>query len=410
LRLIDLVEDTPETRVAGRAWDLARKRHRRRVAVAAAASTGAVVCTVLIATTAFPTQLDAGPDTQTPSQSSSTTPRPSDASSTSPQPPLIDNSVVGPTLGRDDFERMASEVPTLAPAGITELSADPVERAVLAMTPNGTSGAARYTTVLVLGSDGNWRQVDAPGLVPTHDKGGYEGHVLAPTSLDPTATKLALVQPGEVVLADLTTGKYTTYAVPGANIAAMWEDDQHLLVTTEGSGGGATLDLATGAVTSSDRGDNTTFLPDGSWLSWSGFGDSRVEHSQDTVLTSSDGSYVITRANNQQGLAPLANNDVVVGCAGLTLNLGLDTRGYSGLVAVDRHSGAVLGFQPTLDDAYYNYVLGFDGDSVLAALVQPQSVDRLLVRWTWSTRELKPFAIIPGEVVSWAGPADDLPG
>jgi hypothetical protein len=382
----------PHTQVADDAWELARRR-RRRTTVASA-----VVAAALVATTALSIQVvrDSGDPTEpSPAPAPSPTPTPTPTSTSTPGP----GPSATPTItDLPDFAALALTVPTLAATDPVSLSDDPVDRAVLAIMPAWSSDQTTLTVVDVLGTDGRWRYVDVPGLVPTHDENGYQGPVLNPTSLSADGTQLALPQPDRVVVVDLTTGDYRSYDLPGPHIAVVWQDPGHLVVTEEGANKGRILDLADGSVTASSFTANTGFAPDGSSVTW---GRSRE-------LSSSDGTHVLAEVANYGGLqltSPLVDDEVAVGLGGHDLKRGQTTYvGVAGVPIVDRHSGELRGFLYTEGpetSLLPTYLLGLDGDTVtLAAGVPPDYTRLLVLHWNWRTGEVTPVQAVHAGLVS----------
>jgi hypothetical protein len=370
----------PPTTVAETAWDRAGRRRRRRAAA------GVVVSALLVATAAVGVDAVRG-DGQSPVPAPAPTPAPSPLP-TQKEPLVTD---------LPDYRALADSVPTTSPHDVTELSEDPVDRAVAAVVPT-YGGPESQTTVDVLGDDGRWRHVDVPGLEPTRDQGGYTGNVLVPTGLSTDGTRLALPQPERVVVVDLTTGEFLSFDVPGLNSAVVWQDTEHLLVTEEGRGDGQILDLGDGSVTGSSLTASTGFARDGSWVTW---GRSRT-------LLSSDGTRVLADVANYGGLqltSPLVDGEVAVGLGGLDLSEGTTTYvGVAGVPVVDRHTGDLRSFLYTEgpDTGFVStYLLALDGDIVtLAVGFAPDYSDLLVVRWSWLTGELTPVTRMPVAVVS----------
>ena len=184
MKITELVEalDLPETRVAHGAWDQGRRRVRRRHgAVAGGAVALAMTCVAgVVAVTGR--HHDAEP-------------------SPAPPPSRTVEPRTTPVVQRLWLHgRWRSEVSDMdfgrfpGSAAPPSLSSDPVERATLAI--NDPGDPAR---VLVFGEDGQWRQVDVPGLVPARHSPGYTDPVLRPTSLarcDPAGASPAAVARG----------------------------------------------------------------------------------------------------------------------------------------------------------------------------------------------------------------------
>lgn len=374
----------PQTRVAERAWELARRRRRRStvasVAVAATLVVTTAVGVVIMRDSVHPTDVSPAPS-------------PPSTSTANPEVPATATITDLP-----DFAALARDVPRLAAENPTNLSDDPIDRAILAIMPSWSSDQTTLTVVDVLGTDGRWRHVDVPGLVPTHDEGGYQGPVLNPTSLSADGTRLALPQPDRVVVVDLTTGNHRSYDLPGPHVAVVWQDSDHLIVTEEGSEKGRILNLTNGTVTATSFTANTGFAPDGSWVTW---GRSRE-------LASSDGTRVLADVANDGGLqltSPLVDDEVAVGLGGHDLIRGQMTYvGVAGIPVVDRHSGDLRGFLYTEGPdtgLLPTYLLGLDDDTVtLAAGVPPDYARLLVLRWNWRTGEVSPVAAVQAGVVS----------
>lgn len=158
----------PQTRGAEGAWELARQRRRRSAVVSVA------VAAALVATTAVGVGI-----MRDSVQTTDVSPAPSPPSTSTANPDVPATATI---TDLPDFAALAREVPILAARNPTNLSDDPIDRAVLAIMPSWSSDQTTLTVVDVLGTDGGWRYVDVPGLVPTHDQGGYQGPVLNLTS------------------------------------------------------------------------------------------------------------------------------------------------------------------------------------------------------------------------------------
>jgi hypothetical protein len=112
------------------------------------------------------------------------------------------------------------------------------------------------------------------------------------------------------------------------------------------------------------------------------------------------------RQRGAQATTPLADAGIAVGLAGLRVGQRVD----NGIVVVDRQTGDALGFQPTMvSNADFSFLLGLESSDVLVALVQPNDVERLIVRWSWKERTLNAVAVVHAEMISWAGPMSALP-
>ena len=224
--LIDEV-DVPATRVAEGTWETARGRVRRRRWVTAGAA-GLAVATVAVAVSVLPGGQQADG------------PGPVDSPAPSPTVP-VEMVVTVPDWGA----LVVNRVPSPA-ANADLLSENPVDRASLVMAdPNDGAGA------LVLGDDGEWRRLDVPDLDPVRN-GIHVRAAVRSTSLDETATQLAIPQPDGLFVVDLTTGDAERYDVPGQNTYAIWHDASHVLVAGESGTTGTLVDLDTGEVEALD--------------------------------------------------------------------------------------------------------------------------------------------------------------
>jgi hypothetical protein len=384
VRIDELVEtlDLPETAIAERAWEDARRRVRRRRGAAAAGAAALAVTCVVGVTVAL---------------------RPDAASVPTPAPPPSPSRTVAQRTAplvqqlwmhghwRSAVRGIAFVPGSAAPPGV---STDPVRRAALAI--NAPGDPAR---VLVLGEDGRWRGVDVPGLVPAGTQKSYPRPILRPTSLSPDATKLALPQPNALVVVDLAKGTSRRYDVPGpGNLYPAWTDDTHVLLTAEGARHGTVVDLADGSRTPSPYGETTAFA-DGTTVTWDAGGPTH------STLVWGDGRQVRTLGDNGGGFfpqPPLVKDGVVVGVGGLYSDSRAPAVGTIGINVVDGSSGKVLAYLPvTTGDGTDAKLLGWDGGHPLIGLPHPGVVNLDVFAWDWQHGTLDPVASVGARDVSW---------
>lgn len=387
MRLTELAEavELPETRVADNAWGRARDRVRRRRTTAGVAAGVAVV----LAVAAVPLVRDRDETSAPPVTTPTRTPGAVDEAA-------VPRSLITPRWDDADYAAAAAGARRLEVTDALPLGQDPVDRAILAVVPSSTNrGDGRWTTIDVLGDDGRWRALDVPGLVPTHDGGGYEWFPLAPTSLSADGTRLALAQPGSVVVVDLTTGEPRHYDVPGLNKATSWADDDHLMVTVEERPTLRELALATGDIAGTDLLPSTRVLPDGTSVTWGPDGLA--------------GTPALGGDSGAQRTVPLVSDDVVVQLAAFNHRVGdMTYMGTTAVAAVDRHTGEVLGVRLSpVDGIDFSQLLAVDDHSALMSIYQPDSTDELLVRWDWAARTTEVLAVLPAEMASYAGTVDE---
>lgn len=110
----------------------------------------------------------------------------------------------------------------------------PATRAVAVVQPAGTEDGKPPMPLYVLDTDGSWRFVDGVALVSTRDNSGNESDPLRPTSISPSGRHIAVPQPDEVVIVDVTTGGRHRIALPGLNLEVVWRSDDLVLVSSEG--------------------------------------------------------------------------------------------------------------------------------------------------------------------------------
>ncbi len=302
--------------------------------------------------------------------------------------------------------------------GVAALSADPVRTAALAMAdPHDDVG------VYILGEDGRWRRLDVPDLRPVSDGGGNQTAILRPASLNADGTRLALPQPDELVVVDLTTGSATRYDVPGPhNAYVIWEGDSHVFVGEENRRRGRVVDLVTSAVTLSTHGPSTRVLPDGRALTWAP-GDNRASAAPSTPVMRWDGGQEVpTSANNSAGWfpqPPLAHGGVAIGLHRMwqattgrpetTSDPALDEllRTTDGVVAVDVQTGRVLAFLRLGDEnlGEDTTLLGWRGDLPVLGLVNTGTdgppLPTHLILWDYAAATLEPLGVVPSPWVAW---------
>jgi hypothetical protein len=213
--LHEIVADVDAPPLARAAWEgAARVRRRRRIAAAAAATAVVAGVVPVLAQTGDGTSLPARP--VTPPPAGGTTPDDGATPRAQPGPERADV----PSL--PGLQTLLADLGTL-PGSAVELAEEPAPRLfAAAQRPGGP--------VLVIGMDRRWRQVGTPA-------GGRP--LLSPTSISSDGTRLALSQPGNVVLVDVHTGRLHRLPVTGpmarSTQPVSWLGDQEVLVG-EGAG------------------------------------------------------------------------------------------------------------------------------------------------------------------------------
>lgn len=189
--LHEIVADVDAPPLARAAWaGAARVRRRRRVAAAAAATVVVAGVVPLFVQTRDGTSFPARP--VTPPTAGRTTP---DDGAT-PQAQLGPERAQVPALPA--LQTPLADLGTL-PGSAVELAEEPAPRLLAAaQRPGGP--------VLVLGMDHRWRQVGTPA---------GDRPLLSPTSISNDGTRLALSQPGYLVLVDVRTGRLRRLTVTG---------------------------------------------------------------------------------------------------------------------------------------------------------------------------------------------------
>jgi len=253
-RVRELLEDAsaqvPARDLAESTWTAgqrARSRDRAMV-IAGAAAVAAIVVTAI--GTSQTQRSSPVPATQTsheptPTDATRTDPTRTDGTADAPRvPPPIDPTIAQPPFDPravDELPWRPSVLPRLPePADLTPLAADPVTRAVAA----AANEFDEEFDISVLGDDGRWRAVDTSGLDPD---AAPNGDVVGMTSssLSPDGTKIAISQPREVVVVDLTDATTRGYGTPGAGFPVAWTPDSTRLLVW-GETRGTLIDIETG--------------------------------------------------------------------------------------------------------------------------------------------------------------------
>lgn len=117
------------------------------------------------------------------------------------------------------------------PAQARELSRRPVQRAVAVVEPHSAEDASRPEPLYVLDVDGSWARIDVVDLTFTRDWGDNRADPLRPTAVSPDRRLVAVAQPDEVVVIDVTTAAVHRVALPGFNEQVVWRSNDVVLVT-----------------------------------------------------------------------------------------------------------------------------------------------------------------------------------
>ena len=246
-RLGDLVAAVDRPSMAQRAWRDAHRSRRRRVVGGAVAGVLLVGVGAAVVDGGFvPRLLSPGTDAPGAVQDGS-----SGVSPPAPLPPAPGEPFVqeGPEpAGVADLPQLPTRLDALSrlPSSAEALSANPVSRIVAAVQQvNGS--------VLVLGEDGAWREVDRGfGGPPGGD--GNPAWSLASTSISPDARKLVLTRDGGLVLIDATTGQHRLLSVPatfGRIDGLIWLPDGER-VAVSGDRGAGVLSMVDGSYSSTE--------------------------------------------------------------------------------------------------------------------------------------------------------------
>ena len=273
--LIETAEHVPAPDLAASTWARARRTRRRRrtgaVALVAAAAAVIAVGVRTVDDDAATRQDPAGTGAPDAPDAVQTTPPGQSTDPTDTEPEGIDPAVVQRAWTPERWDSL--------PWADTALprSLDPTTGPVVG-TPAATAVAVvqlptgQGSTLYVLGADGAWRELDGVDVGPVEDAGGYTGPSLAVTALSPDGTRLAVPQPGELLVIDLTDLTVNTFDVPGLpTAAAVWTPDDEVLLGTETRPDGVLVDLTDGSTTSVPyHQDHTVFAADGTAVeAWS---------------------------------------------------------------------------------------------------------------------------------------------
>lgn len=228
--------------MADRAWRTAVQQDRRqRFAIVAGAAAAVAMVTVLIAN---PPSFDrtAPPASVPSSASASSTDTPATPSVPPPgktpesfpdqlrriqQPPWDD-------VDPDELPILKTKLPvTLDPrnSSAAPLSSDPVETALAVVQLSG-----EVLDIRVLGDDRRWRKLDTPGLEPSFSDGSVVS-LIGGSPISPDGRRLALSQPDEVVVIDLTSGSSQQFDLPANDVppwvgrATQWSPDGTQIIT-----------------------------------------------------------------------------------------------------------------------------------------------------------------------------------
>lgn len=224
----------PSPALAAIAWRSARRKRRRRQMIAVI---GAAAAMAVVATTVVVDRIGGQPALR---------PATSPGAAASPRTTLAGVIQVAPAGGAE------GQLPWADTRLRGGLDLDVDRAAPLSKLPAGHALAVVQSKpsapVLVLGDDGKMRRIDRVRLEPNVDAGGNGAPILDSTALSPDGTRLALLQPGEAIVVDLSSGQAKRFSVPGVNLRAIWHPDRsHLLVSHDGAAS-VLLDTQTGSL------------------------------------------------------------------------------------------------------------------------------------------------------------------
>ena len=389
-----------------------RARRRRRAATLGlcfAAAAAVVVIAVDLPPFDTPRATDTSPD---PTPTASTTPQTSTEVTALPltaslaQPPWTNAKLS--ELGWVDVG--LPRLITADGAGLPTLAEDPVPRAVAAVEAQGTNG----TGILILGDDGNWRNLDL-NLVRASDASGYTSPALWQDSLSPDGTRLAIPQPQQLVVVTFSSATSTRYDVPGFNKSVVWSpDDQQVLVTTEERTGGSMVNIADGSVERVPFGATAGFAPNGSVVEVTGDSLGAELNKYTPGSTQPETISGVANINGPLlGEAPAVNSTVLAGITevgGYSVPRG--PQEWGGVVVTDLATGNPLALLPMHDYAYIYQsaaLCWINNDTVLVSIpaLSPTEPSHL-VSWDYVTGDLNRVSQLPTSAV--VSIADNLIG
>ncbi|RZU53983.1 hypothetical protein EV385_5919 [Krasilnikovia cinnamomea] len=239
-RLAELLQETAAPiaapSLAEAAWAQARRVRRRRYATVCASAAVAVLA--VTAATVLPL---GGRDLPNPPTTATT---PAQRPVAHPMPGTLPRRAIAP---------LPANSTGMAPPDARKLSEHPLDRAVAVVQPYGPEGSSAVQPVYALGTDGTWVRVDVVDLVLASDAHGNHGIPLTGSALSPDRRRIALPQPGSLVVVDLTTAKAHRIAVPGFNEQVLWWGNRTVLVG-QGGPGAVAVDWAAGTATATTTG------------------------------------------------------------------------------------------------------------------------------------------------------------
>jgi len=271
-RLRELLEDAsaqvPARDLAESTWKAgqrARSRDRAMVIAGAAAVAAIVVTSIGTSQTqrSSPAPATRTSHEPTPTDATPTGPTRTDGTAASPRvPPPLDPAIAQPPFDPRAVDQLAWRpfgLPRLLePTDLTPLADDPVTRAVAA----AANIFDEEFDISVLGDDGRWRAVDTSDLDPDAAPNG-DVNGMTSSSLSPDGTKLAVIQPREVVVVDLTDATTRGYGTPGSGFPVAWTSDSTRLLVW-GDTRGTLIDIETGDAEPVPYGPfDTAFTSDG---------------------------------------------------------------------------------------------------------------------------------------------------
>ncbi len=208
MNLRELIEDVdvPDTRVAEGTWERARGRVRRRRLV----TTGAAGLAVATA--------------RSPSADA--------RRSAGRRPGAARLADADRRSGRDGRDRPRLGGARRQPGALAHCRRRPAEREPRRPRVPGHGGPGRRRRCVRARRRRRLAAARRPGLQPVRN-GTHIRALVRSTSLDETATRLAIPQPDGLFVVDLTTGDAERYDVPGQNTYALWHDASHVLVAGE---------------------------------------------------------------------------------------------------------------------------------------------------------------------------------